>query len=89
MEPKQMIFRKTWKEFRDSGLFWWINMILHTFGWVITFTIDQETDEILDVFPARTKFRSFDEKSNTEGFKKVSRYLVDNSPELLLEAEGD
>jgi hypothetical protein len=25
-----MVDKKTWKEFRDSGMLWWINMILHT-----------------------------------------------------------
>lgn len=29
---KQMVNKKSWKEFRDSGMLWWINMILHTFG---------------------------------------------------------
>ncbi|WP_207733339.1 hypothetical protein [[Clostridium] symbiosum] len=31
-----MIERKSWEEFRNAGLLWWINMILHTFGWAIT-----------------------------------------------------
>ena len=30
-----MIERKSWEEFRNAGLLWWINMILHTFGWAI------------------------------------------------------
>lgn len=24
--------RKTWNEFREAGMLWWINRILHTFG---------------------------------------------------------
>lgn len=31
-----MLTKKTWKEFRESGFLWWINMILHTFGWAET-----------------------------------------------------
>ena len=36
-----MIDKKTWQEFKDSGLLWWINMILHTFGWAIVFEISK------------------------------------------------
>lgn len=39
-ENKQMVEKKTWNEFRDSGFLWWINMILHTFGWAICINID-------------------------------------------------
>lgn len=55
-----MVNKKTWKEFRDSGLLWFMNMILHTFGWAITLEIND--DEITDVYPARVKYRGFSEK---------------------------
>ena len=35
-----MVDKKTWREFRDSGFLWWINMILHTFGWAIVLQTD-------------------------------------------------
>jgi len=35
-----MIRKKTWEEFRDTGLFWFINMILHAFGWAIVLVKD-------------------------------------------------
>lgn len=35
---------KSWKEFRESGFLWWINMILHTFGWAIV--VEVEGNEI-------------------------------------------
>ena len=35
-ENTPMIIEKSWEEFRDSGFLWWVNMILHTFGWAIT-----------------------------------------------------
>lgn len=38
------------------------------------------------VYPARVKFRGFDEKSNTEGYINVSKYINDNSTELLKES---
>lgn len=31
-DSKDMVVEKSWDEFRNSGLLWWINMILHTFG---------------------------------------------------------
>ena len=79
-----MIDRKTWKEFRDSKLLWFVNMILHTFGWAIVTDIDN--GEITDIYPARVKFRGFSEKINTEGYIGLSKYLSENCEELLREA---
>lgn len=81
-----MITKKTWKEFKDSGLLWWINMILHTFGWAIVFSVEED-GEIKDIYPARVKFRGFDEKSNIKGYINVSRYMKDNSNELFKESK--
>lgn len=82
-----MVTKKTWKEFRESGFLWWINMILHTFGWAIVVDID-DNGEITDAYPARVKFRGFDEKNNTEGYIKVSQYMKENISDLLEEAEN-
>ena len=30
-----MVDEKSWKEFRESGLLWFVNTILHTFGWAL------------------------------------------------------
>lgn len=81
-----MINKKSWKEFRDSGLLWWINMILHTFGWAIV--VKMEEDKVVDVYPARVKYRGFGEKNNTEGYIKVSKYIKENADELLEESEN-
>ena len=80
-----MVEKKTWKEFRESGFLWWINMILHTFGLAIVF--DMENDEIKDVYPARVKFRGFGEKNNTEGYIKVSEYMNKNAGILFEESK--
>ena len=82
-----MVAKKTWKEFRESGFLWWINMILHTFGWAIVVDID-DNGEITDAYPARVKFRGFGEKNNTEGYIKVSQYMKENISDLLEEAEN-
>lgn len=52
-----MVNKISWQEFRDSGMLWWINMILHTFGLAIVF--DMEDGEIKEVYPARVKYRGF------------------------------
>ena len=81
-----MVDKKTWKEFRESGLFWWINMILHTFGWAIV--LDVNDGVITNAYPARVKFRGFDEGNNTEGYIKVSEYLNKNAQSLEDEAKS-
>lgn len=81
-----MVDKKSWQEFRASGLFWWINMVLHTFGWAIVVNIGED-GTISEVYPARVKFRGFDEKSNTEGYMKVSDYLKENADQLATESK--
>lgn len=78
---EEMINKKTWEEFREAGLLWFTNMILHTFGWSIV--VEKEEGKIIDVFPARVSFRGFDEKSNTDGYKKLTTYMSKNHKELL------
>lgn len=81
-----MITKKTWNDFRKSGFLWWINMILHTFGWAIVVTID-DNGEITNAYPARVTLRGFGEMNNTAGYIKVSQYMKENASELLEEAE--
>lgn len=78
-----MVDKKTWEEFRESKLLWFINTILHTFGWAICVEIDNNV--ITDVYPARVKYRGFSEKINTEGYIGLSEYMKENSEELLKE----
>ena len=80
-----MVKKISWQEFKDSGMLWWINMILHTFGMAVVF--DMDGGEVKEVYPARVKFRGFGEKNNTEGYIKVSKYIDDHSGELLKEAK--
>lgn len=82
-----MINKKTWIEFRNSGMLWWINMLLHTFGWAITYEFDNNGN-IQEVYPARVKFRGFGEKNNTEGYIKVSQFMKENA-EILLKESGE
>jgi hypothetical protein len=85
-EWKQMIERKTWKEFQDSKLLWWTNRLLHTFGWAIVLQVEAN-GEVTDVYPARVKFRGFGAREESEGFIGLTQYLKDTANELLQEAK--
>lgn len=81
-----MIERKTWEEFRDCKLLWWVNRLLHTFGWAIVVNI-KKSGKIGEVYPARVKFRGFDEKNETEGFIGLTQHLQQNVDELVAETK--
>lgn len=79
-----MVVQKNWDEFRSSGLLWFVNMILHAFGWAIVFNYDD--GNIVDVYPARVGFRGFSEKINTDGYIRLSDYLLNNIKDIAKEA---
>jgi hypothetical protein len=79
-----MVIKKSWKEFQETGLFLIINQILHIFGWALVYEI--EDGEIKNVYPARVKYRGFDNKNVQEAHKKVAGYLKENIEELEEEA---
>ena len=79
-----MVTKKSWQEFREAGLLWWINTTLHMFGWSIVFDFDDDNN-LKEVYPARVKFRGFDNAQVTEGYQKVSKYLESNIEELTKE----
>jgi hypothetical protein len=80
-----MVTKKEWSEFRSTGLVLIVNQILHIFGWALVFEI--ENNEIKNVYPARVKFRGFDNKSTDEAYQKLSKYMLDNAKELNNEAQ--
>lgn len=81
-----MITKKTWQEFLDTGLLWWINRTLHLFGWAIVFQIEDD-GTVSDVYPARVKFRGFAEETEKERFKILSAYLKSSIEEINKEAQ--
>ena len=81
-----MIKRKTWEEFRKSGLLWFVNTILHVFGWAIVVNID-DNGNVKECYPARVKFRGFDVDTNTNGYIALSEYLKQNIDEILKESK--
>lgn len=70
------------KEFRESGMLWLVNSILHLFGMAITY--DPETDKLE---AAIVKYRGFSEDCNDKGYKNVTSYMKDNILELLKDCE--
>jgi hypothetical protein len=88
--PNKLVDRRKWEEFRESGLLWFINTILHTFGWAIVTNGEyNEAGEFIvyEAYPARVRYRGFTESSNSKGYEKVSRYMKENADELLKEAK--
>jgi hypothetical protein len=81
-----MVTKKEWSEFRSTGLLLFINQILHVFGWAIVFEMDGEI--VKSVYPARVKFRGFNNDSVTEAYAKISDYLKENAEELSKEANS-
>lgn len=84
-EPK-MLEEISWEEFKESGLFWFINTILHVFGLALVLEYDKN-DNLQRVYPARCKFRGFSEESNTKNYKKVTEYMKENIDDLLKDIE--
>ena len=82
-----MLDKSDWETFKSTGLLWFINSILHLFGWCIVFDYDDETDELIEVYPARTKFRGFSEELNSQGYIDVTEYLSKNVERLVSEAK--
>jgi hypothetical protein len=84
-EKTDMVKPESWKQFRETGLLWWINTLLHTFGYAIVTEVD-DNEEVVNAYPARVKFRGFGEKQVEAGYQKVSKYLKENIEELEREA---
>ena len=78
---EEAVENRNWEEFRECGMLWWINMVLHTFGWAIALEVE-ESGRVVGAIPRRVKFRGFSESSNTKGYIRVSQYMKDNAEDL-------
>lgn len=81
-----MIQKKSWEEFRNTGLLLIINQLLHVFGWAIVVELD-DNNNVINCYPARVKFRGFDSKNASEAYMKVSQYMSNNHQELIEESK--
>lgn len=87
MANKEPVEQKSWEEFKSSGLLWFINTILHTFGWAIVLTV--EDNKVVNAYPARVTFRGFSEDSNSLGYTRLTKYMKDNANILYNEIKED
>lgn len=81
---EDMVAERSWDEFRKTGMLWWANSLLHIMGWAIV--TDVEHGEVVRAYPARVKFRGFGDKEITDGFQKVSLYMMENAKDLYIES---
>lgn len=81
-----MVERKSITEFQKTGLLLFVNQFLHIFGWAIVVCSDEDSG-LSFMYPARVKFRGFDDKSVSEAYVKLSEYMDEQSSELLEEAK--
>lgn len=66
------------KQFVDSGALWYVNTMLHTLGLVLVYNPDDDT-----LAPAITKYRGFPESVNNMGYKRLTKYMNEQSAALL------
>ena len=79
-----MLEKKSWEEFRETGLLLYINQILHVFGWAITY--EYKNKKLVTVIPVRCKYRGFSGKCVSESYSKITKYLNKNIKKLLKES---
>lgn len=77
--------KRTWDEFRKTGLFMFVNTILHAFGWAICVEVDNYKElgddaPVTNCFPARVKFRGFGEDDQAQMHQRIADYLEQASP---------
>jgi hypothetical protein len=83
--------KKTWEEFQKCGLLWFVNRLIHIFGWAIVVeTVKNESGEreVVQVYPARVDVRGFTRNAEEEGFYEITKYLSENSKDLLDEIKN-
>lgn len=66
--------KRDWKEFRETGLFHFVNSFLHIFGWAIVLDVEDD-GSVSAVYPARTDLRGFSEESNDRAYASVTEFM--------------
>ena len=77
---------RTWSEFKEQGFLWFVNSILHVFGWTIAVEEKFSDPEQIVANVYRTKFRGFPEETNTRGYALIAEYMKNNADVLYDEA---
>lgn len=69
------------KEFRESGLLWYINQQLHLFGVSLTVEVSKDGD-VRNLKPMKCSHRGFSVSANDDGYEKLTKYLGNNIEKL-------
>lgn len=83
-----MVERETWQAFRNSGLLWWVNRMLHLFGWAIVVELD-DVGEVSACYPTRCSFRGFTSEYEARGFRRLTNHLGDNLKRMTADLDED
>lgn len=83
-----MVNKEKWEEFREAGLLWFVNRILHLFGWAIVFHIN-DSGELTSVEPQKVLYRGFDPEIEDSGYIQVTNYLKDNIEQLYKDVHNE
>lgn len=92
-EKIKWVEKKSWDDFRKTGLFMFINTILHAFGWALVVDVPydkekkQETGPVTTCYPARVRYRGFAEDDQDEMHKRIGSYLAENADDLKSDTE--
>ena len=77
------------KAFINTGLLWFVNRMLHAFGFAIAYDEDEATGAVEGFYVCRTSFRGYEPEIEDEGYERVARYMRDKASELYAEGEYD
>ncbi len=81
-----MTQERSWEEFRQAGLLWFVNRFLHIWGWALVaeFEVEDGQPKTLNrVYPARCAFRGFSEESEERGFTRLRNWMRANADDLV------
>ena len=78
---RKFVEQISWEEFRNTGFLWFVNRLLHTFGLAIVCKMDK--GKVINVYPARVKYRGFSERNESLGFLRVTKYMRDHIDEFV------
>ena len=68
-----MVKPKSWTEFRNTGLFTFVNGFLHIFGWAII--LDIHEDHVVNLYPAQVDYSGFPEDAMDKAYKNIKNYI--------------
>lgn len=86
MNKDKTLDKKSWEEFRETGLLVFVNQFLHIFGWAIAVDVNEDGN-VTEAFPARTSFRGFSEDINDKAYNKLAKYISEFGNIAVQESE--